>query len=383
MFKSKRKKILCYFNAVWNCGIVTSGGEQMFIQILQRTRLNLDTIWCVTSKSGSEFINREVPKVEFLTSPSFFDSFGMMGSYCLRTFFALKFLFVKPDVIYSSSDFFPDVVPAFVLKLFKPKTRWVQCVFHIYPDWRVRPGSKVKNIVGQYLQKFSLLLARRADVILNINNGVKDYLIHNGFNPNQIVVIPPGIDPGFLDNIDPLPQNQGYDGIFLGRLNVNKGALDLIDIWAHVVKLKPKSRLGIIGGGDEAILSKIKSKIANYGIESQIDLLGFLNNDQAFPLIKASKVFLFPSREEGFGIAIVEAMHCGLPVIGWNLPVFTEHFDKAIDLIELENHQLFAKKVIFYLDNPDNISKKILDGKTCAKKFTWDKTAKSFLECIS
>ena len=38
-----------------------------------------------------------------------------------------------------------DVIPAFLLKVIRPRIRWIQCVFHIYPDWRVRPGSKIKN----------------------------------------------------------------------------------------------------------------------------------------------------------------------------------------------------------------------------------------------
>ena len=298
MVRHEKKKVLSFFSAFWECGAVTSGGEQMFIQILSRARNEMDELSCITSEKGKNAISNAVPDVVFLTSPSFFDKFGMMGSYMLRTILSFRCLFLKPDVVYSSSDFFPDVIPAFFLKLFKPKVKWVQCVFHIYPDWRIRPGSKIKNFVGQYLQQFSLILARRADIVLNINHDVSNYLVKNGFHGSRIVVIPPGIDPQALDNIPSAPANTGYDGIFLGRLNVNKGALDLIDIWANVVKEMPEARLGIIGGGDEEIIAKIKAKISHYDIASNIELLGYLENERAFPIVKVSKVFLFPSREE-------------------------------------------------------------------------------------
>lgn len=382
MVRDEKKKVLSFFNSFWECGAVTSGGEQMFIQILSRTRNEMAELSCVTSDKGKNVISNAVSDVVLLSSPSYFDWFGMMGSYLLRTILSFRYLSLKPDVVYSSSDFFPDVIPAFFLKLFNPKVRWVQCIFHIYPDWRIRPGSRIKNFVGQYLQQFSLILARRADIVLNINHDVGTYLVKKGYHEGRIVVIPPGIDPQAIDNIPSAPLDTGYDGIFLGRLNVNKGALDLIDIWANVVKQLPYARLGIVGGGDEVIIAKIKSKIAYYNIASNIDLLGYLENERAFPIIKASTVFLFPSREEGFGIAIVEALHCGLPVIAWNLPVFTEHFPVAVETIEVENFSAFAQKVVLLLSYPLKRVEKTKQGKACAEKFTWEKTAKKFNECI-
>jgi glycosyltransferase involved in cell wall biosynthesis len=382
MARYDKKKVLSFFSAFWECGAVTSGGEQMFIKILSRIRNEMDELSCITSIKGKNVISSAVPDVVFLTSPSYFDKFGMMGSYLLRTIFSFRCLTLKPDVVYSSSDFFPDVIPAFFLKLFQPKVKWVQCVFHIYPDWRIRPGSKISNFAGQYLQQFSLILARRADIVLNINQDVRNYLVKKGFYEESLVVIPPGIDPQAIDNIPSAPENTGYDGIFLGRLNINKGALDLIDIWANVVKELPGARLGIIGGGDALIIAKIKAKISHYDIASNIDLLGFLENERAFSIVKVSTVFLFPSREEGFGIAIVEAMHCGLPVVAWNLPVYAEHFPVAVETIEVEKFSAFAQKVVQLLSHPEKRVEKAKQGKACAEKFTWEKTAKKFNECI-
>lgn len=378
-----KRNVVAFYNTAWFTTTVMSGGDQMFMQILKRIRNQLGELWCVTSPVGERAVKKEVSEVRFLTSPLFFDRFGMLGSYVLRSCFALRCLSLRPDVVYSSSDFFPDVVPAFVLKLFRPNVRWIQCVFHIYPDWRKRPGSKIKNFVGQYMQKFSLRLARRADVIVNINQQVKSYLVANGFQAGRIVINPPGIDPGALNAIPAASTDEAYDGIFLGRLNVNKGALDLIEIWARVRKRSPHARLGIIGGGDNEIMAEIKARISQYGIESDVDLLGYLEDKRAFSLLKTSKVFLFPSREEGFGIAIVEAMQCGLPVVAWKLPVYAEYFSGAMDVIDTEDYEAFASQVARYLGNPQQRAEQLPKGKLCAANFTWDVTARNFFACVS
>lgn len=377
-----KEDVVCFYNSTINNGSAMSGGDQVFIQIFKRIRGDLGEVWCITGQVGKNIIEREIPRVKFITSPFLFDQIGLMGGYILRTFFALRCLLLKPVLIYSSSDYFPDVIPAFILKLFRPKVKWVQCIFHIYPDWRQRKGSRIRNFVGQYLQKFSLRLARRADVVININQEVKDHLVAQGFLAERIVINPPGIDLEALSRIPSALPDEGYDGIFLGRLHINKGSLDLIEIWKHVVKELPHARLGIIGGGDERMVADLMSRISLYGMERNIDVLGYLENDRAFALLKASKTFLFPSREEGFGIALVEAMQCGLPVVGWKLPVYAEHFSGAVDTIDTGDYGAFASKVVYYIRDLQGHAERVLKGRQCAEKFTWDMTAKKFYACI-
>ena len=379
----KKKNVLVFLNSFWNNGAGMSGGDQMFIQVFKRIRNDLGLLWCVTSPDGKAAIEKEVPGVAFKISLHGFDRLNLMVNYVIRTFFALRCLTLKPDVIYAGSDFFPDVIPAFMLKIICPRVRWIQCIFHIYPYWRSRPGSKIKSFIAQYMQVFSLLLARRADIVLNINHEVKEYLAQRDFAAERIVVIPPGIEQNEINMIPSAPVNEGYEGIFLGRLNINKGALDLIEIWARVVKEIPQARLCIIGGGDDDIVLEMQKKISDFDMKDKINISGYLENNRAFPLIKASKVFLFPSREEGFGIAIVEAMQCGLPIIGWNLPVYSEHFPQVVDAIEMEDYEAFSLRVVYWLRNAEKRNEKIQAGKRCAENFTWDATANSFYDCIT
>src|SRR4030042_1840302 len=181
-----------------------------------------------------------------------------------------------------------------------------------------------------------------------MNDIVKKDLARTGFSENKIFISSNGIDVDYFDKIK--KEEVGYDGIFLGRLSPSKGTADLIEIWKNVCQEIPEARLAIIGGGEtekKNLLEKIKEK----NLSRNISILGYLKDSEAHPILKSGKVFLFPSHEEGWGIAVAEAMACGLPVVSWNLPVFGEIFDNRTMRIEKGNVGLFSGKIIEFLKN--------------------------------
>src|SRR3989344_4438615 len=99
---------------------------------------------------------------------AFYDRFSHYVSYLFRCFDALLSLLKSKkqfNIVYVTSDFFPDVIPAFYYKLTHRKAVWAQCVFHIYSHWRTRPGNGLINFLAQYCQRFSFFLIRRyADI---------------------------------------------------------------------------------------------------------------------------------------------------------------------------------------------------------------------------
>ena len=67
-------------------------------------------------------------------------------------------------------------------------------------------------------------------------------------------------------------------------------------------------------------------------------------------LYSRTKVFIFPSSREGFGIAVAEALFLHIPVVAWKIPVFEELYSKNnqkdIKLVELGNPDLFAEECL-------------------------------------
>lgn len=378
-----RKNVIIFLNAFWNNGKGMSGGDQMLIQIFKRVRKNFGKICCVTNFDGKVVIEKDVADVEFDVSPKAFDRLPLIVNYFLRTIRSLKNVFRSDaDMIYGGSDFFPDVVPAFIHKLFHPKTKWFGCVFHIYPDWKARPGSKLKSFTAQYLQKISLLMLRKADMIININYQVRDDLVKKGFKKEKIFVNTPGINVEYLRALLVKDGMEKYDATFLARLNPSKGIFDLAKIWKKVVEKNPDARLAIMGGGSDEIKNKLKEEIGKSGLASNIEILGFLENDEAFALIKSSKVFIFPSHEEGFGIAIAEAMACGVPVVSWDLDVYKEIFEDYSIQVEENDVELFSEKVIGILNDEEKRNGIASRASGFVGKYSWDSIAKKHQDIL-
>jgi glycosyltransferase involved in cell wall biosynthesis len=225
------------------------------------------------------------------------------------------------------------------------------------------------------MQKFSFnLIKRRADRVIVINHLVKEELIHRGFRPDRIYCSPCGVD---LDVIEAYPiGSESYEGVFLGRLHQSKGIYDLANIWRQVVDKLPTAKLAIIGGGDERIKKSLDEYLKKMRLENHVQLLGYLENDKIFPILKASKVFLFPSHEEGWGISIAEAMACKLPVVSWNLEVYKDIFEDTIVEARENDYLLFAEKVISLIYDA---KKRLEAGERnlrFIRKYTWKEVAK-------
>lgn len=95
---------------------------------------------------------------------------------------------------------------------------------------------------------------------------------------------------------------------FCGRLAEQKNPLFLLDIFATFRQLKPGSRLLVVGSGE--LEAAVKEKIGRLGIGDLVILTGSVPDVN--PYLQAMDCFVFPSRYEGFGIAILEAQAAGL-----------------------------------------------------------------------
>jgi glycosyltransferase involved in cell wall biosynthesis len=278
-------------------------------------------------------------------------------------------------VIYSSSDFLPDVLPSYWFKRKYGKAKWVQLIHHLYKNPFKRIGNGLfTNLFGYSFQKLSFFFIKNyADTVIVVNSLVKEELIRLGFNDAKIKIIPNGVNISYLNNIK--KSEIVYDAIFMARFNKSKGIFDLIDIWKLVVSKKPNAKLAIIGGGDDKLRKELLAKINGQNLNKNIDILGYLGNHEAYSLIKASKVFVFPSHEEGFGISILEAMCCGVPVIAWDLPVYSKIFYKGLIQVKENRFDEFSNVVISLLSDESRYNKIKKDALDLSARYSWDKAA--------
>lgn len=128
---------------------------------------------------------------------------------------------------------------------------------------------------------------------------------------------PPADDGRFRDAFHTaFPRTRATRNIlFFGRIHEKKGCDLLIDAFARVAAGSPDLRLVVAGPGDAATMAALKAAAAARWIEDRVEWTGMLTGDLKWGAFYAADVFCLPSHQENFGVAVVEAMGCGVPVL--------------------------------------------------------------------
>jgi glycosyltransferase involved in cell wall biosynthesis len=101
----------------------------------------------------------------------------------------------------------------------------------------------------------------------------------------------------------------------------------------------------IIGDGPDE--PGLKNMVATLGMKDKVTFLGYLSDETKFQYLAGSDIYLLPSIHEGFGICLLEAMYCGLPIVSTNnggqLDILKNH-ENAL-LAEAQDSDAFSMKI--------------------------------------
>lgn len=223
---------------------------------------------------------------------------------------------------------------------------------------------------GLIVERFAALFSGN---MIAVSELTRNGLVRMGLQKKRIELIPNGISLKSIENIKAV--NEPIDVIFAGRLIKEKGVHILIEALGLLNQKKPGIKCLIIGDGPEK--EELKKLVTKKKLQKNVRFTGFLEDyNSLIAYVKSSKVFVLPSKREGFGIVVIEANACGIPVITTNHPQ-----NAAKDLIvNNKNGFLFdmtpedlAKKILIFLDN--NNSKDCC--KDLAKKYDWQNIVNS------
>lgn len=102
--------------------------------------------------------------------------------------------------------------------------------------------------------------------------------------------------------------------LFLSRLHEKKGCDLLLRAFAAVHKIDPSLQL-VMAGPDGGALGQLVHQSRALGIENRVSWLGMLNGEVKWGALRCADAFVLPSHSENFGVAVVEALACGTPVL--------------------------------------------------------------------
>jgi glycosyltransferase involved in cell wall biosynthesis len=165
-----------------------------------------------------------------------------------------------------------------------------------------------------------------------------------GFSKQQILLSSNFVQP--LSQPKPYTQKE-YDIAFCGRMVGQKGIDDFVDVVRAQHKTTQNFRAVMIGVGPE--LERIKTEVAAEKLP--IDVVGYAEDATKFELLSRSKLFVFPSVEEGWGIVVAEALSVGTPVLAYNLPVYGPVFGEHVHTVPLRDHEALRQKTGSLLDS--------------------------------
>ena len=172
--------------------------------------------------------------------------------------------------------------------------------------------------------------------------------------------------------------------LFLGRLTWKKRVDALIKAMSQV----PDTALVIAGNDDESLQPQLARLAEECGVGGRVHFIGFVDGEAKWALLRGASVFALPSRSENFGIAVLEAMGAGCPVIVTpevGLSPVVQEVEAGI-VVGGEPHQL-GQAIKGLMDAPERRVKMGNAGKAAAlKSFSWDAIAvqmeKLYLDCV-
>lgn len=167
---------------------------------------------------------------------------------------------------------------------------------------------------------------RRAQAFVAVSSQIESELVGEGVSPEAIERIPNGVDTGRFRPVTAdeksdirarlnLPEDR-HIVVFTGRLVTYKGLPLLLRTWRHISAKHPDALLLLVGGGGLDIHNcedELKELVRENDLEESVVFTGEVSNVHEY--LRAADVFVFPTENEAFGISLVEAMACGLPVI--------------------------------------------------------------------
>lgn len=226
---------------------------------------------------------------------------------------------------------------------------------------------------------------------------------------NRAVVVPYVIDLSEFDDIlrqDTLSNRfripKGRKTVlFLGRINWKKGLDILIKAFALVEKQRDDVHLLIVGNDEGGFERQVKNMISDCGMQyedqgtkvcglesrqsnprSKITFAGMLTGNEKIAAYTGSDIFVLPSYSENFGVVVVEAMACGIPVIvSDQVGIHREIAESKAGIVTRTDPKQLAEAMVTLLENPEMCRQMGRNGKKLLEeKFAPNKVANRMIE---
>ena len=224
-------------------------------------------------------------------------------------------------------------------------------VFPITFSATLHGPDEFNDVVGFYMAE----KAARAAFLCSISHYGASQLM-KASDPRhwgKLEVSPLGVDPGVFVPRPHRGNSERFEALCVGRLAAAKGHQILLAAIHRLVGEGRSIRLRLVGDGPER--SSLERRIAELGLESNVQLLGALNQDRVRQLYSETDLFVLTSFAEGVPVVLMEAMAMEIPCVTTWITGVPELIRHSIDgwLIAPGDSDQAAAAIAYLMDNPD------------------------------
>jgi glycosyltransferase involved in cell wall biosynthesis len=214
--------------------------------------------------------------------------------------------------------------------------------------------------------------AHAAARILTLSELTKRDLVElYGVPEGKIVVTPPGVDPVFRPD-GPSPDGEPY-ALFVSALQARKDPVAAIEAVALLGDDAPRL---VLVGPDKGGRADAERAVERAGLRDRVQFRGHVSLEELAGLYRGAACLVFPSRYEGFGLPVLEAMASGTPVVTTTAGALPEAAGDAAILVEERNPVELAGGIERALADRERL---VAAGLARAARFTWAETARRTL----
>ena len=235
-----------------------------------------------------------------------------------------------------------------------------------------------------YTWKFHKTI-KQADCIIAVSECTKrDILEFGKINPEKIEVIYQSCNPKFINQPtenDVEETRKKYD--LPKRYLLNVGTIEErknLMLAVKSLRLLPEDIHLVAVGRKTKYADKIKKYAEKTGVAQRLHLLSGVTDDELNVIYKNAEVFVYPSRYEGFGIPIIEAIFCELPVVACTGSCLEEAGGPSCLYVNPDDTEAMAKSIMQLLNDEENRRKRIISSLEYVQKYKGTNIANAVFE---
>lgn len=260
---------------------------------------------------------------------------------------------------------------------------------HDLTAWRF--PETLPRVYLYYLKWVISYSVNKADLILTITNSVKEEIIERfKVSEQKVKTLYVGIDEEFYrltretlsNRFAQLQKKFSIKSdflLFVGTIGKRKNVLTLIKALS-ILKEVEDLQLVLVGSPGNGY-GEIYAYLERNNLKDRVIFTGYVSNDELITLYNSARIFVFPSLYEGFGMPLLEAMACGVPIVASKIPS-TEEIAKDIVVYYSppQDEKALAQAILQLLRDKNRQRVLVAKGLEYVKEFAWRRIAESYLK---